>query len=115
MLGAAALSASLEMFLKVRQRHGESSIQDRVVELADRLSELLRSAGAMTRPVSSAANRSGILTFQVPGVDPVEFRRRALEQKVVVSCRGGGVRASVHAYNDESDLERLVQVVRRCA
>ena len=114
MLGAAALSASLDMFLNVRQRHGEASIQDRVVDLADRLNEQLRSAGAITRHVSSAANRSGILKFEVPGVEPAEFRRRALEQKVVVSCRGGGVRASVHAYNDQTDLERLVEVVRGC-
>ncbi len=114
MLGAAALSASLEMFLKVRQRHGEASIQDRVVDLMDRLNEQLRAAGALTRHVSSAANRSGILSFEVPGVEPAEVRRRALEQKVVVSCRDGGVRASVHAYNDEADLGRLVEVVADC-
>ena len=114
MVGAAALSASLDMFLRVRRIHGQSSIQDRVVDLVSRLDQSLQAIGATTRLASDVANRSGILTFEVHGMDPTEVRRRALEQKVVVSCRGGGVRASVHAYNDEQDLARLVEVVRRC-
>lgn len=114
MLGAAALSASLELFLQVRQQHGDDAIGRRILSLVDRLDQRLRAAGASTRCVASEAHRSGIVTFELPGVDPVEVRRRALEQNVVVSCRDGGVRASVHAYNDEDDLSRLVEVVRSC-
>jgi selenocysteine lyase/cysteine desulfurase len=114
MMGAAALSASLDLFLQVRQQHGETALRDRVVDLVTRLDEQLRAVGAVTRLVRSVDHRSGILTFDVPGVAPTEVRRRALEQKVVVSCRDGGVRASVHVYNDDDDLRRLVDVVRHC-
>ncbi len=114
MAGAAALSASLELFLKVRQCHGESAIEDRILELVAQLEGALRAAGAVPRSVSSLQNRSGILTFEVPGVEPADVRRRALAEQVVVSCRGGGVRASVHAYNNPDDLTRLVDVVRSC-
>jgi selenocysteine lyase/cysteine desulfurase len=114
MVGAAALFASLELFLKVREHHGESAIQDRILELVAQLDEALRAVGAVPRSVASPRNRSGILTFEVPGVEPAEVRRRALAEQVVVSCRGGGVRASVHAYNNSDDLTRLVDVVRGC-
>jgi selenocysteine lyase/cysteine desulfurase len=114
MIGAAALSASLRMFLTVREVHGASAIERRVIELIDHLEQSLRAVGAVTRRVRDQTRRSGILTFEVPGVDPAAVRRQALEEKIVVSCRDGGVRASVHAYNDEQDLARLVEVVRRC-
>lgn len=114
LLGAAGLSASLDLFLRVRACHGEASIGERVLDLAERLDTDLRAAGAVTRQTSDSAHRSGIVTFDVPGIAPAEVRRRAVEQKVVVSCRDGGVRASIHAYNDDEDIRRLVEVVRGC-
>ncbi len=111
MIGATALAASLEIFQSVRQHHGEFAIGNRVIELIGTLDSMLRDKGAITRLPASPQNRSGILTFEVPGVDPIELRKRALQKKVVVSCRDGGVRASVHAYNDAEDLARLVEVV----
>jgi selenocysteine lyase/cysteine desulfurase len=114
MVGAAALNASVELFLKVRQAHGQDAIEKRVLGLAGQLDESLRSIGASTRLPQSFQNRSGILTFEVPGVEPNQIRQRAADQEVVVSCRAGGVRASIHAYNDASDLDRLVSVVRQC-
>ena len=113
MIGATALAASLEIFQSVRQHHGESAIGNRVVELIGTLDSMLRDKGAITKLPASPQNQSGILTFEVPGVDPIEFRKRALQEKVVVSCRDGGVRASVHAYNDAEDLARLVDLVGR--
>jgi cysteine desulfurase/selenocysteine lyase len=114
MIGSAALAASLEMFLSVREHHGAGAIADRVIGLTEQLDESLRAEGATTRLPKSATSRSSILTFRVPGTEPAEIRRRALAKKVVVSCRDGGVRASIHAYNDVDDLARLVDVVRSC-
>ncbi len=115
MAGAAALSASVEMFLKVREHHGAGAIAERVIGLVEQLDEMLRRAGATTRLPQSRDHRSGILTFEIPGVEPAEFRRQAFEEKVAVSCRDGGIRASVHAYNDDDDLARLVHVVGSCS
>lgn len=114
LMGAAALSASVDLFLKIRQTHGETAIADRVIGLTRQLEEDLRQMGVKTRRIAHPANQSGILTFEVPGMSPAAVRQRALQEKVVVSCRGGGVRASVHAYNDQSDLARLVAVVGNC-
>ena len=114
MIGIAALNASMELFLKILQTHGQDAIQNRVLDLVGRLDQSLRSLGALTQLPASNQNQSGILTFEVPGAEPNDIRKRAADHDVVVSCRGGGVRAAIHAYNDASDLDRLVSVVRQC-
>lgn len=111
MVGITALAASVEMFCRVREVHGDDAISRRVINLAETLDGSLRKLGVHTRLPADEAHRSGILTFNVPDVEPSEVRKRAMEQKVVVSCRDGGVRASIHAYNDDQDLDRLTHVV----
>lgn len=111
MLGAAALSASLDLFLRVRTEHGSDAIAKRILSLAEILESRLDALGIKTRMSEKLEHRSGIVTFDLPGIDPGAFRKAALEKQVVLSCRDGGVRASVHAYNDEADLERLIRVV----
>ncbi|GAA5508840.1 aminotransferase class V-fold PLP-dependent enzyme [Novipirellula caenicola] len=112
MVGLGGLSASLEMFLAVRRCHGDQAIGDRVVTLATRLDGLLRELGVQSSLAEDPKNRSGIVNFSVAGAEPAAIRSRGLEQDVVLSCRGNGVRASIHAYNNEEDLQRLVTVVR---
>jgi len=111
MCGAAALAASMQLFNRVRGAHGSRAIGDRVVSLATELAERLSERGITTRLPTDANQRSGIVTFNVPDRDPAAVRQAALEHRCVVSCRGGGVRASVHAYNDRSDIERFVSAV----
>jgi len=113
MPGMMSLSASLEMFLAVRRVHGEAAVAERIASRADELKRRLTSGGATMRfgPWSDPMHESGIVTFDVPGCSPADFRQRAMDQGVVVSCRGGGVRASVHVYNSDEDLERLAGLV----
>ncbi len=112
MAGMAALSASVDLLLEVRRHHGPTAIQDRVLEMTARLDQMLRQVGAVTRFPEQPNRRSSILTFELPGIEPTEVRRRGLQQQVVLSCRDGGVRAAVHAYNNADDLQRLVSVVQ---
>ena len=93
---------------------GESAIGDRILDLANYLHQQLAILGIQTRLPSERKHQSGIVTFEVPDNDPAEVRQKALEAQIVVSCRGGGIRASIHAYNDQSDLDRLVDVVKGC-
>lgn len=110
MVGSAAMAASLEIFLQVRRVHGPEAIANRVIDLAEKLDHQLTELGIKTRVAKQRSHRSGIVTFEVPGVSPADFRERALAENVVTSCRDGGIRASIHAYNNDDDLGRLVGV-----
>jgi cysteine desulfurase / selenocysteine lyase len=112
MVGMAALRASLALFSQVIDVHGSHAIGERILSLCERLEEQLRALGASIAGVRDRERRSGIVTFSIPGIEASSLRQAALESGVVVSCRGIGVRASVHAYNNEADIDRLVHVGR---
>ena len=111
MVGMRALRQSLGLFRSVAATHGKEAIANRVLDLAESLNRRLITLGATTAVAHRRENRSGIVTFSLPDVPPAQIRKVAAENGVAVSCRGIGVRASVHAYNDDSDIERLVRVV----
>lgn len=112
MAGMRALRGSLSIFHRIIAAHGPSAIANRVLDLAEELNSKLLASGADTAVHSQRTCRSGIVTFNPPGFSPAQFRKRAAEQGVAVSCRGLGVRASIHAYNDSSDIDRLIEVLR---
>jgi len=115
MVGMRALRQSLSLFRQVAAVHGQSAIADRVLDLAALLNDKLRDAGAITAVAQTRDHRSGIVTFSLPGVLPARIRQLAAENRIAVSCRGIGVRASIHAYNNESDIDRLVEIVQTLA
>jgi selenocysteine lyase/cysteine desulfurase len=43
----------------------------------------------------------------------VTAKRLASESRITCSGRAGGLRISLHAYNDADDADRLVQALRR--
>lgn len=111
MVGIGALSASIDLFQQVASHHGPDAIGNRVLSLAASLRQKLIDAGATTFTGDPVENQSGIVNFQVPGIEPAAFRERALAGEVVLSVRGTGVRAAVHAYNNEDDIDRLVSLI----
>lgn len=113
MPGLMAFAASLSMFVEVARCHGNSVIGDRVLERATRLRSLIAARGGklLFENTPEPTHGSGIVTFGVDGESPSDFRARAIDNGVVVSCRGGGVRASVHVYNDDADLLRLADLI----
>lgn len=101
---------------------GIESIEERVLSLAATLrGELAARPG--TTVLDKGERPSGIVTFTVDGHDPVAIRKAAQAQGINInttSPRSHGyiaeaptvaVRASVHYYNTEEELDRLLAVL----
>ncbi|QSQ24306.1 aminotransferase class V-fold PLP-dependent enzyme [Pyxidicoccus parkwayensis] len=107
---------------------GLDAIWERIRHLADSLRDRLSDIrGVTVRDVGEV--KCGIVTFTVEGVSPDALRQRLMAQGINVSvtrrpstrldmeARGLGelVRASVHYYNTEDELERLVRAVAQAS
>lgn len=103
---------------------GVGDIRDRVTRLADVLREELAALPRVTVR-DLGATRCGIVTFTVDGVQPAAVQARLARDRINVSVspraytlldmadRGldAVVRASVHYYNTDAEVGRLVEVV----
>ena len=107
MVGSLALRESLKLLAEF----GQAALSARVLEISGLACERLRGMGADIRSDRSPAHASGIVVFDLPGRDPAELRSRCLNAGVVLSCRAGGLRISPHAYNDASDIDRLIDAL----
>jgi L-cysteine/cystine lyase len=88
----------------VLESAGLGAMHERATYLTGRLASLLAEAGREPAP----RDETTLVSFQSP--DPVAERERLAEQGVIVRNIPGRpwLRASVGAWNDEDDLERLL-------
>ena len=89
---------------------GFDAIRRRANLLLDLLSQLPRVTLRSPRPA-----RSGLVSFEVEGVEVREAAERLLEQRFVLRYIAGPnsrVRASTHLFNTEEELESLAEAVR---
>jgi len=110
--GFLAFGASLELLDQL----GAPNLAASVLDITDRACERLTEIGAKIvsdrRPdYRDGEQRSGIVAFELPGRDPMAVKRHAMRQDVVFGCRAGRLRISPHAYNNEEDLDRLVEAL----
>lgn len=112
MAGFIGLGASLGLLLQLGLTPSASPLATRVLELTDIACKRLLEIGATVASPREENCKSGIVSFELPGRDPVAIRRQCLAANVVLSCRGGKLRIGPHAYNNEEDIERLVAVLK---
>jgi selenocysteine lyase/cysteine desulfurase len=98
---------------------GPPAIERHVLDLGDYLIDGLDRAGARVVSPRQRSARSGIITFTLgEGVARDRtFLQRLWDAGVVISHRYtagvGGLRVSVHLYNNRDDIDRLLEAVRR--
>jgi selenocysteine lyase/cysteine desulfurase len=107
MAGTLALGASLGLI----EQFGPEAISRRVLEVTDLACRRLQQIGAVIRSDRRAPHASGIVLFDLPGCDPAAARTACLQRQVALGCRAGGLRISPHAYNDASDVDRLIDAL----
>lgn len=110
--GLISLGASLDFLAE----WPAGKLAEAILDITDLAIEKLRGAGAKVlshreAEISGHDPRSGIVSFTLPGRDPEEARSRCLAAGVALSCRGGRLRIAPHGYNDEDDLNRLVDAL----
>ena len=98
-------SAALEMLHEVSVEAIAERLRHLVEHLAGRLEEI--GCTVRTRPHV----RHHILSFTHPGMEPEHLKTALNERRIVVTMRGGGVRASPHFYNTEDEMDQLAAAV----
>ncbi len=113
-LGALSLATSTELL----RRYDAHAIASHVLALTDHLVEGLQRWGATILTPRGPGISSGIVTFLIPGTDPVELGKMLQQEGIVTTYRPGGIRVSPHGYNTIDEIDRLLsslEVVRAAA
>jgi selenocysteine lyase/cysteine desulfurase len=97
------MRAALELLSKI----GKSRVEKRILELSSMLLDGLKDAGIDVLSDYPKENRSGIVC-----VRSMAGENELLEKKVVATVREY-TRFAAHIYNDEGDVEGLVEVVQQ--
>lgn len=108
MAGQMGLGASLKLLESLEIANVAASI----LAWTDAACERLREIDAEIASPRTPEESSGILAFELPGCDPQALRRKCLAAGVALACRDGRLRISAHGYNDQEDLDRLINALR---
>ena len=82
--------------------------------LIDRLADYIRGKPLYTITSSmDKAHRSSIFTFTCPGYK--KLHRELLKRRIILVEREGSIRVSVHLFNNERDIDRLIAILDRFA
>jgi len=109
-LNLTAMRAAAQMFLDL----GIRNIQRHNYALIDRLADYIR-GHPFYRITSSMErmHRSSIFTFTCDGYR--QLHRELLKNRIILVQREGSIRVSVHLYNNESDIDKLICVLDKFA
>ncbi|WP_154344639.1 aminotransferase class V-fold PLP-dependent enzyme [Agromyces kandeliae] len=100
-----------EAALSVFDAFGADAVYARNVELSNLLRAALGEIG--WAPVDLPdANRSTIVSVPFGERDPRELLGRLKERRIIGAARDGNLRLSIHFYNHEDDVARLVEALR---
>ncbi len=90
---------------------GLANIEARVRDLTTRLIDDAERRGLTIRTPRPWTKRASIVSFDV-GSEVAQVVARLKEQGIIVSARDGLLRASVHFYNSEDDLDRFLDALQ---
>lgn len=110
-VSAIGLESSISMLSSLGLKRVDQHARRLATHLVDRVAEL---GWRPFRPLSDRSAASHIVSLRHAERDPgVTAERLAFESRIICGRRAGGLRISLHAYNDGEDVDRLVEALRR--
>ena len=109
MVGFIGLGASLQLLHDFGLGPNESEIGEQVLKVSGQLIDALTEAGGTVYSPRGEGVSSGIVSFDFRGQASKEMWHNLQERGVLVSFRGGRMRAATHCYNNENDTDRLIE------
>ncbi len=106
-VGLASFNASLNLLLTV----GVDRIHERVRRLTEGVIDSALKAGFEVVSPRNPEERSGIVTFKIPGIDCNALSNALLDRNIVCAPRAGGLRISPHFYNTPEEIQRLFEAI----
>jgi selenocysteine lyase/cysteine desulfurase len=105
----------LESSIAMLSSLGIHRIDRHARRLAERLVDRVGELGWRPfRPLDDPSAASHIVSLRHSDRDPlITAERLASDQRIICGGRGGGLRISFHVYNDDEDVDRLVDALRR--
>ena len=95
--------------LDLLDRIGYENIGEHVARLVERFRSAAATAGFVVRTPRERERRGPLVVVQA--VDAVALVSRLAERGIITSSRGNGLRVSFHAYNDESDVDAVLEAL----
>lgn len=106
--GIYAMEAVLDLIASL----GAEAVEERVLQLAGKTREVLRSNGGVLFADQHPYYESPIVTAQFPGVDMSKLAVELKRRRIVVAARRGNLRVSPHFFNNEDDIGKLGEALR---
>ncbi|MFO0950452.1 MAG: aminotransferase class V-fold PLP-dependent enzyme [Isosphaeraceae bacterium] len=107
MPGLQAFAASVGLILRL----GPQAVSERILDRAEAVREIVRSAGWTIEGSTRPGDLSGIVAVTKPGVDPNVVVKALRERGVAAACRRERLRFSPHVYTNRDDLDRLAEAL----
>jgi len=97
---------------------GIHNIRNKIIKLANQLrDELLKIPGVTLYGPEEPEKRTSIISFNIKGYDPQKIVEKLEKQKIVLSVREiidkKIVRASPHFFNKESEIEAVIDAIKK--
>jgi cysteine desulfurase/selenocysteine lyase len=112
MAGFIGLNASLRLLTEFGLSHDRSLVGDQVLSMTDKILSAFDRIGAKVLSERDDDSKSGIVSFEVPGKSSERLKSHLFANGVVVSQRQGRLRTSAHCYNDDTDIDRLIESIK---
>lgn len=106
LIGITALGESLQVLLEV----GIDAIYSQIKNLNDLLVAQVLSLGYHVHTNMESFFRSGIISLSHPRIETMKIYNACVDGGIAISERNGRIRVSPHFYNNEQDIDRLVEI-----